>query len=97
VPLDLYIKNLMQIVQQLQAAGVQNILLVTPPPVNEAAPDAILPGEVSHIRCQLVQCETEVVVPGAARCNGQCRNMWPAAQSKLSCCTTLSVSATTCV
>jgi hypothetical protein len=51
--LDAYIKNLVEIVRQLQAAGVHNILLVTPPPVNEAAPDAILPGEVSRICCQL--------------------------------------------
>jgi hypothetical protein len=48
VPLSAYSKNLVEIVQQLQAAGVQNILLVTPPPVNEAAPGAILPGEVSR-------------------------------------------------
>jgi hypothetical protein len=46
VPLDVYSSNLVAIVQQLQAAGVHNILLVTPPPVNEAAPGAILPGEV---------------------------------------------------
>lgn len=50
VPLDVYARNLVAIVQQLQAAGVQNILLVTPPPVNEAAPGAILPGESSPNR-----------------------------------------------
>ncbi|KAF6262336.1 SGNH hydrolase-type esterase domain-containing protein [Scenedesmus sp. NREL 46B-D3] len=50
VPLDAFIKNLLDIVHQLQAAGVQNILLVTPPPVNEAAPGAILPNEGSPNR-----------------------------------------------
>jgi hypothetical protein len=68
VPLDAYIKNLVEIVHQLQAAGVQNILLMTPPPVNEAAPDAVLPGEVSRICCQLPcytrKSEVNALTPG---------------------------------
>lgn len=45
VPLEQYMRNLMNIVQQLQQAGVLNIILVTPPPVWELAPNATLPGE----------------------------------------------------
>jgi lysophospholipase L1-like esterase len=36
---------LLNITTQLQAAGVQHVVLMTPPPVNEAAPDAVQPGE----------------------------------------------------
>jgi hypothetical protein len=47
VPLEQYSSNLRNITMQLQAAGVQHVVLLTPPPVNEAAPDAVGPGEVS--------------------------------------------------
>lgn len=45
VPLQQYSSHLRNITQQLQAAGVQQVVLLTPPPVNEAAPDAVKPGE----------------------------------------------------
>eukprot|EP00882_Tetradesmus_deserticola_P020410 GHRQ01022050.1.p4 GENE.GHRQ01022050.1~~GHRQ01022050.1.p4 ORF type:complete len:107 (-),score=25.61 GHRQ01022050.1:1128-1448(-) len=52
VPLAQYSSNLRNITSQLQAAGVQRVVLLTPPPVNEAAPDAVGPGEVSKAgRC----------------------------------------------
>jgi lysophospholipase L1-like esterase len=45
VPPAQYRSNLLNITSQLQAAGVQHVVLLTPPPVNEAAPDAVQPGE----------------------------------------------------
>ncbi|KAF6262335.1 SGNH hydrolase-type esterase domain-containing protein [Scenedesmus sp. NREL 46B-D3] len=45
VPLEQYRSNLLNITSQLRAAGVQHVVLLTPPPVNDAAPDAVRPGE----------------------------------------------------
>lgn len=49
VPLQQYSSHLRNITQQLQAAGVQQVVLLTPPPVNDAAPDAVKPGEVRRM------------------------------------------------
>lgn len=47
VAVDDFFAKLMEIVQRLKEAGVQNVVLITPPPVNEAASGAVLPGQVS--------------------------------------------------
>lgn len=49
MPLQQYSSHLRNITQQLQAAGVQQVVLLTPPPVNDAAPDAVKPGEVRRM------------------------------------------------
>eukprot|EP00878_Enallax_costatus_P025505 GHUV01027291.1.p1 GENE.GHUV01027291.1~~GHUV01027291.1.p1 ORF type:complete len:346 (+),score=67.66 GHUV01027291.1:496-1533(+) len=45
VPIDHYRLNLVNIIEQLTAAGVRNIIMMTPPPVFEGAPQAIEPGQ----------------------------------------------------
>ncbi|KAI8464125.1 MAG: SGNH hydrolase-type esterase domain-containing protein [Monoraphidium minutum] len=44
VPIDKYISNLKQIMQSLKGAGVSNVMLVTPPPVDDAKRAASVPG-----------------------------------------------------
>ncbi|KAF8059138.1 Iah1 [Scenedesmus sp. PABB004] len=50
VPVVSYAALLANMVRQLQAAGVANVVLITPPPVNEAAPKALGPGETLPAR-----------------------------------------------
>lgn len=47
MPLQAYADNIESIAQQLLAAGAQQVLLMTPPPVWEGAPQARGPDEVS--------------------------------------------------
>lgn len=47
IPVDTYQANLQAIVQKLLAAGVERVMLVTPSPVYDGAPNATPHGEVS--------------------------------------------------
>lgn len=51
VPVATYAANLQGLVDQLLAAGVERVVLATPPPVFDAAPQAIPPGEVCVRLC----------------------------------------------
>lgn len=55
VALAAYSSNLQSLVQMMQSAGVQQVVLITPPPVWEDAPNARNPGEVGGYCIQLVR------------------------------------------
>jgi len=47
VPVEQFAANLKQIVLQLKSAGAANVMLVTPPPVDDAKRVASTPASVS--------------------------------------------------
>jgi hypothetical protein len=51
IPVDTYQENLQAIVQKLLSSGVERVMLMTPSPVYESAPQAIPHGEVRHTLC----------------------------------------------